>query len=122
MKMKKTALLLLLSATMGVAVCKANLVKTPLMYHKLPAADTLSIYAGKFQKLINNNMFYLQFDVVDGNLIGSTLWDGNKMMLKHLSGDNFIVAGIDWGVKFVRDKDGKVNSVIVRGTDVWTRV
>jgi hypothetical protein len=120
--MKKTALLLLLSATVSVAVCKANNAKAPSMHHQQPVADTLTIYTGKFQKLINNNMFYLQFDLVDGNLIGSTLWDGNKMILKYLSGDNFIVAGIDWGVKFIRDKDGKINSVMVRGVDVWTRV
>ena len=120
--MKKTALLFLLSAAMGVAVCKANVAKAQSMNHRQSPADTLSIYTGKFQKLINNNMFYLQFDVVDGNLVGSTLWDGNKMMLKHLSGDNFIVLGIDWGVKFIREKDGKINSVLVRGTDEWVRV
>jgi hypothetical protein len=121
-KMKKKALLLLLSATMSAAVCKAGITRARSIYHQQPVADTLLIYTGKYQRVVHNDLFYIQFEVVDGNLVGSTLWDGNKLLLKHLSGDNFIVSGVDWGVKFVRDKDGKIGSVIVRGTDEWTRV
>jgi hypothetical protein len=120
--MKKTTLLILLSATMGVAVCKPNVSKTSLLSYRQSASDTLSIYTGKFQRVIHNDLFYIQFQIEDGNLVGATLWDGNKLLLKHLSGDNFIAPGLDWGVKFVRDKDGKINSVVVRGSDVWTRV
>jgi len=120
--MKKRTILILLLATMGIAVCKANNSKIRMMQNQQPQTDTLSIYAGKYQRVIHNDMFYIQFEVEDDNLIGTTLWDGNKLMLKHLSGDNFIVSGIDWGVKFLRDKDGKVTSVTVRGQDSWTRV
>ena len=120
--MKKRTLLILLLATMGITVCKANNSKVRMDQNQQPQTDTLSIYAGKYQRVIHNDMFYIQFEVEDDNLIGTTLWDGNKLMLKHLSGDNFIVSGIDWGVKFVRDKDGKVTSVTVRGQDSWTRV
>jgi hypothetical protein len=120
--MKKTALLILLSAAMRITVCKANAGMARLMQHQQITTDTLSIYVGKFQRVIHNDMFYIQFEVEDGNLIGTTLWDGNKLLLKHLSGDNFIVSGIDWGVKFIRDKAGKVSEVVIRGADSWTRV
>ena len=97
-------------------------VKARMTQNQRPVPDTLSIYTGKYQRVIHNEMFYIQFYVEDGNLIGTTLWDGNKLMLKHLSGDNFIVSGIDWGVKFLRDKGDKVVSVTVRGQDSWVRV
>lgn len=120
--MKKAALLFLLSAAMGVAVCKTSITKARSIHHQQPATDTLAIYTGKYQRVIHNDLFYIQFQIEDGNLVGTTLWDGNKLLLKHLSSDNFIVSGIDWGVKFIRDKDGKVSEVVIRGADNWTRV
>ena len=67
-------------------------------------------------------MFYLNLSLEDGELIGTQLWDNQKMSLKHLSGDSFIVSGLDWSVKFIRDKNGKVIQVLVMGKDVWTKV
>ncbi len=85
-------------------------------------ADSLTAFTGKFQKDFNGMVFYLNFSLMDGELIGTQLWDNQKMSIKHLSGDNFIVSGLDWSVKFIRDKVGKVTQVQVMGKDLWTKV
>lgn len=85
-------------------------------------ADSLAAYTGKFQKDFNGTLFYLSLSVENGELVGTQLWDKQKMALKHLSGDNFIVSGLDWSVKFIRDKEGKVTQVLVMGKDLWTKV
>jgi hypothetical protein len=120
--MKKAALLILLAAGMFMINRKAKADNVKSVDRFQTDTDSLSQYTGKFQREVHNQVFYIQFGIDQGKLIGSTLWDGNKLMLKHLSGDNFIVSGINWGVKFIRDKDGKINEVVVRGQDVWTKV
>ena len=85
-------------------------------------ADSLAAYTGKYQKDFNGTLFYLNFSVENGELVGTQLWDNQKLAVKHLSGDNFIVSGLDWSVKFIRDKEGKVTQVMVMGKDLWTKV
>ncbi|RYE22085.1 MAG: DUF3471 domain-containing protein [Sphingobacteriaceae bacterium] len=85
-------------------------------------ADSLAAYTGKYQKDFNGTVFYLSLSVENGELVGTQLWDNQKLSIKHLSGDNFIVSGLDWSVKFIRDKEGKVTQVVVMGKDTWTRV
>lgn len=85
-------------------------------------ADSLLAYIGKYQKDFNGTIFYLSLSVENGELVGTQLWDKQKMAIKHLSGDNFIVSGLDWSVKFIRDKEGKVTQVVVMGKDAWTKV
>lgn len=85
-------------------------------------ADSLAAYIGKYQKDFNGTIFYLSLSVENGELVGTQLWDKQKMAIKHLSGNNFIVSGLDWSVKFIRDKEGKVTQVVVMGKDAWTKV
>lgn len=121
-KMKKLFILpvvLMLTAIMpGYAIIQKG---NGLVTVRLVTED-LSVYAGKFQMKRDGKDFYLSIEVVDGDLIATSLWDHQKMNLKHLSGDKFIVSGLDWSVKFIRDKDNKVTKVLVMGTDLWTRV
>lgn len=84
--------------------------------------DSLTIYTGKYQKDFNGTLFYLSLSVENGELVGTQLWDNQKLSIKHLSGDNFIVSGLDWSVKFIRDKEGKVTQVVVMGKDAWNKV
>jgi hypothetical protein len=84
--------------------------------------DSLTIYTGKYQKDFNGTLFYLSIAVENGELVGTQLWDNQKLSIKHLSGDNFIVSGLDWSVKFIRDKQGKVTQVVVMGKDAWTKI
>jgi len=121
--MKKIFILPLFLAAIQVGYCKANSYTNTAVYIvNKPIADTLAIYTGKYQRTIHNDLFYIEFTLIDRELIGTTLWDGNKLALKHLSGDNFIVSGLAWAVKFMRDKDNKITQVLIRGTDYWVKV
>jgi len=84
--------------------------------------NPLTEYTGKYQVVQRQGTVAIKIDLVDGELICTQLWDGEKLLLRHLSGDNFMMAGFDWSVKFLRDKDKKVNQILVTGTDRWDRV
>jgi len=121
--MKKILILPLLITAMQATYCKPKSRENTLVHITRPVtADTLAIYTGKYQRTIHNDLFYIDFTLIDGELIGTTLWDGNKLALKHLTGDNFIVSGLAWAVKFMRDKDNKISQVQIMGNDVWVKV
>jgi hypothetical protein len=84
--------------------------------------NALTEYAGKYQMAFHGEIFYLQISVNNGDLTSKALWTGEQNLLKHLSGDSFIMQGKDWSVKFIRDKKGIATSVLIRGTDLWTKV
>jgi len=83
--------------------------------------DSLSAYTGKFKMTKGNQAVFLQLDVVNNELVATQVWDGEKLLVKHLSGDKFMVAGFDWPVKFIRDTNGKVIKIIVSGTGLWIK-
>lgn len=84
--------------------------------------NPLTEYTGKYQVVQRRGTVAIKIDLVDGELICTQLWDGEKLLLRHLSGDNFMMAGFDWSVKFLRDKDKKVSQILVMGTDRWDKV
>jgi hypothetical protein len=49
----------------------------------------------------HGEIFYLQISVNNGDLTSKALWTGEQNLLKHLSGDSFIMQGKDWSVKFI---------------------
>jgi len=120
--MKKYLTLTLLFIFLQNRFCKADpkSERSTTFYENI--TDSVTAYTGKYQKDFNGTMFYLEISLEDGELIGTQLWDNQKMSLKHLSRDNFIVSGLDWSVKFTRDKEGKVTQVQVMGKDLWTKV
>jgi len=83
--------------------------------------DSLSAYTGKFKMTRQNQSIFLQLDIVNNELVATQVWDGEKLLVKHLSGDKFMVAGFDWPVKFIRDTNGKVIKIIVSGTGLWIK-
>lgn len=85
--------------------------------------DPLQQYTGKYKKNYDaTTVIYIRVSLVNGALTLTSLWDNHTINLKPLSGDNFIASGPDWAVKFIRDKDKNVIQVLVRGTDLWTKV
>ena len=84
--------------------------------------DALAVYLGKYQMTVRGQTGYIQISIKDGELLQTALWSGEQHALKHLTGDNFIMQGKDWSVKFIRGKKGNVVSVLVMGTDLWTKV
>lgn len=95
---------------------------TPISINKVDK-DSLKVYTGRFQSIQKAGTFLVEvLQTEDGHILAHSLWDGNKYPLNHLTGDNFIMQGFDWSVKFLKDKDGKVNRMLVKGTEYWDRV
>lgn len=85
--------------------------------------DSLSAYTGKYKMKREDNMeFYLTLSIENGQLVALELWDNAKKHLNHISGDDFIVDGFGWAVRFERDEHKKVKALVVRGTDTWMKV
>lgn len=91
----------------------------PLQQNRVSGTNA---YTGKYQKESDGKIFYLNFFLEKGQLTAQQAWDKRKMMIKPLSGDNFIVSGLDWSVKFIRNKAGEVSQVVVMGKDTWTKL
>jgi hypothetical protein len=119
--MKKLQLLTVLFMMLSVGVCKATGTKVKANV-ATRQQDSLSVYTGKYQMVQGKGTFYVIVTVVDGQLVANATWDGSKLLLKHLTGDSFIVSGLDWSIKLMRDSDKNVTQMVVRGTDYWTKM
>ena len=117
----KTYLIIALASTLTHVSFDAKAVSNSKIVTK-PVQDSLAAYYGKYEMKRGSNAFYIQVTSENGELIFTELWDKQKKQLKHLSADSYIVSGLDWSVKFLRDKDGKVKEVVVMGTDHWLKV
>ena len=82
----------------------------------------LKEYTGKYGMTVRGQTGYIQITAKNNELTLTALWTGEQNLLKHLSGDNFIMANKEWSVKFIRDKKGSIASVLVMGHDLWTKV
>lgn len=119
--MKKLIIFSLVSAIAFGAVCKP-IPRTSITINKL-ADDSLKVYTGRYQSIQKAGTFLVEVLLtVDNRLIAHSLWDGNKYPLKHLNGDNFIMQGFDWSIKFERDKNNKIIRLVLKGTEVWDRI
>ena len=120
--MKKILLLTTVLFLIATAFCKALPLKSATMNIDKKQEAPLTDYTGKFKIELKRGAAVLEIAVVNGELVATQLWDGEKVLLKHLSGDIFMVAGFDWSAKFLRDKDKKVTQILVMGTDHWLKV
>ena len=84
--------------------------------------SALAIYEGKYQMAVKGQTVYIEIKLTGDQLTLTSLWDKRANKIKHLSGDNFIMEGHDWSVKFIRDSKGKVSEVVVMGSDHWKKV
>ena len=120
--MKKLQLIPALLVLLYAGVCKATVAgKYDITVHQ-NQQDSLGVYVGKYQSIRPKGTFYVEVALVDGQLVATATWDGSKLLFKHISGDAFIVSGLDWSIKFIRDKDNNITQMLVRGTDYWTRL
>ncbi|SHM02146.1 hypothetical protein [Mucilaginibacter sp. OK098] len=113
-----TAILFLITTTF----CKALPLKPVTISTDKRQKDPLIDYTGKFKIDLKKGPAVLEIAIVNGELVATQLWDGEKVLLKHLSGDSFMVAGFDWSAKFLRGKDKKVTEILVMGTDHWMKI
>ena len=113
--MKKYLLLLLIVSmqTMG-ATLKIN------NAHPLP--DDLEQFTGTYKRMQGTTVLMLNIYMDKGKLLSKQLWDNAVKPVDRISGDEFVVAGVKWPVKFIRDKNKKVTQMLVAGHDLWTRI
>ena len=117
--MKKLFTSFLLSAFICTATFSAVSVKGSPTCVQQPA---LATYEGKYQMAVKGQPAYIEIKLTGDQLTLTSLWDKRANKIKQLSGDNFIMQGHDWSVKFIRDSKGKVSEVVVMGTDHWKKV
>jgi hypothetical protein len=122
MKMKTILLSIAILFLMTTVFCKALPLKPVIISTDERQKAPLTDYTGKFKIDLKRGPAVLEIAVVNDELVATQLWDGEKVLLKHLSGDSFIVAGFDWSAKFLRGKDKKVTEILVMGTDHWMKV
>ena len=82
----------------------------------------LAIYEGKYQMAVKGQTVSIEIKLTGDQLTLTSLWDKQTNKIKHLSGDNFMMQGNDWSVKFIRDAKGKITEVVVMGNDHWKKV
>src|SRR3954454_22699736 len=118
--MKKIFFLFIVIAVRQSVFAGARAPQTAL-HRYIIQTDSLSVYTGKFKMIRQNQSVFLQLDVVNNELVATQVWDGEKLLVRHISGDKFKVAGFDWPVRFIRDANGNVDRIIVSGTGLWTK-
>lgn len=117
--MKKLFTSFLLSAFICTATFSAVSVKgSPASVQQ----SALAVYEGKYQMAVKGQTVYIEIKLTGDQLTLTSLWDKQENKIKRLSGDNFMMQGHDWSVKFIRDSKGKVNEVVVMGTDHWKKI
>ncbi|MES2108377.1 MAG: hypothetical protein V4577_06515 [Bacteroidota bacterium] len=106
-----------------ILTCLLFLLQTAaIIAHNNIQINPLAEYTGKYQVVQKRGTIGIKIELVNDELVCTQSWDGEKLLLRHLSGDNFIMAGFDWSVKFLRDKDKKISQILVMGTDRWDKV
>lgn len=84
--------------------------------------SALAVYEGKYQMAVKGQTVFIEIKLTGDQLTLTSLWDKQANKIKQLSGDNFVMLGHDWSVKFIRDSKGKVSEVVVMGTDHWKKI
>jgi hypothetical protein len=113
---------LITSALLSVSICTATFSARVTGASSQVQQQSFAVYEGKYQMAVKGQTVYIEIKLTGDQLTLTSLWDKQSNKIKHLSGDNFMMEGHDWSVKFMRDAKGKVTEVIVMGTDRWKKV
>jgi hypothetical protein len=111
-KMKKYLILPLAFILLPIAFCLA----TPLLNQK----DTLTAYTGRYETSQGDKIVQVDVDIQNGELVGTSLRDGQQLHLDRSSG-NYIIKESGLFIKFIKDKKNVVTGILVSGTDVWKK-
>jgi hypothetical protein len=82
----------------------------------------VQLYTGRYEKAIKEQTNYV--DVIDrkGELIVIASWDKYEKPLRYLNGDNFMVKGFGWAMKFTRGANKGVTGFVMTGDAPWRKV
>ncbi|MDB5088236.1 MAG: hypothetical protein JWR09_2230 [Mucilaginibacter sp.] len=113
--MKRNLILLTLIMLVQIAFCNAGPGSLTLKQQ-----DSLSAYTGKFQTIQETPISYAELIIENGKLT-ARLSNGQTLILKQLSGDNFVVPEQNLAIKFIRDATDKVVKIAVNGNIEWIK-
>jgi mannosyltransferase OCH1-like enzyme len=82
----------------------------------------LQAYTGRYQKAVKEQTNYVDVTEKKGELILTASWDNYEKPLWYLNGDNFMVKGFGWAIKFNRGYNKQINGFIMTGDALWQKV
>jgi hypothetical protein len=82
----------------------------------------LQLYTGRYEKAVKEQSNYVDIAERKGELIVTASWDKYEKPLGYLNGDNFMVKGFGWAIKFTRGHNKEVNGLIMTGDVQWRKV
>ena len=86
----------------------------------LKQQDSLAAYTGKFQTIQGTPISYAELIIENGKLT-ARLSNDQTLILKQLSGDNFVVQEQNLAIKFIRDATDKIVKIAVNGNIEWIK-
>jgi uncharacterized protein YjhX (UPF0386 family) len=115
--MKKTAAILAILAII-IAVCAAMIRSS----QQALTTQQLTAFAGRYEVQNKASGVYVDIMIKSGALEYINSWDGYKRDLGYLSGDDFMVKGFGWSVKFFRNKQHTITYLTDFNNTRWTKV
>jgi len=82
----------------------------------------LQMYTGRYERAVKAQTNYVDVAARNGELIVNASWDKYDKPLGYLNGDNFMVKGFGWAIKFTRGYNKQVNGFIMTGDALWHKV
>src|ERR1700754_2272629 len=82
----------------------------------------LTDFAGRYKMQTKGYSPYVDVMVKNGALEYINSWDGYKRNLGYLSGDDFMVKGFGWSVKFVKNKQHIVTHLTDFNNTPWIKI
>ena len=82
--------------------------------------DTLTAYTGRYESTQGGRTVQIDIELQNGELIGTSLRDGQQLHLDRSSG-NYTIKESGLPIKFIKNKKNIVTSILVAGTDVWKK-
>jgi hypothetical protein len=82
----------------------------------------LKAFEGTYKMKGGDDDDLLQITSKDNNLILKQLWDGQVVLFVPISALDFYCEARSFPLKFSKDRDGSINTLLAFNRDVWTRV
>lgn len=111
---------LVISATLVViTIVVAAMIRLP---HHTLTAQQLTAFTGRYEMQNKGYSAYVDVTVKNNALEYINSWDGYERDLGYLSGDDFMVKGFGWSVKFGRNQQHTVTYLTAFDNTRWTKI
>ena len=116
--MKKPIIIIAVLVVIAIFACMA----TARLYRRTLTGQQLAAFAGRYEMQNKGYSAYVDVMVKNNALEYINSWDGYQRNLGYLSGDDFMVKGLGWLVKFGRNKQQAVTYLTAFDNTRWTKI